>query len=205
MLLSRMPLTLSRGDLETDVLLTEPELAWDIETSGLEWDGGRVASCQHATRDGRVYIVRIDGRKPARLCRLLADPAVKKVFHYAMFDLRFMCSAWGIVPRNIACTKIASKLLHPQDQDHSLKTLLRRYCEVELDKGARLSDWFADPWSAEQLRYAAEDVSHLLELYDLLCAQLREADLFGLASRCYEHLPTKLELELGRYGDVFTY
>mgnify|MGYP006194651211 CR=1 FL=1 len=46
---------------------------------------------------------------PDRLYEFLVQ--VQKVFHHAPFDLRFMVAQWNVTPRNIACTKVASKML----------------------------------------------------------------------------------------------
>ena len=37
---------------------------------------------------------------------LLATPSVRKVFHHAPFDLRFLTGRWRATPRNVACTKV---------------------------------------------------------------------------------------------------
>src|SRR2546426_7683042 len=98
-------------------------VAWDIETSGLDWRIDRIGTCQVYSPNLPVAIVKIRDKIPARLGSVLEDHAVRKVFHHAMFDLRFMTHYWGTAPRNIACTKIASKLLDPDGKnDHSLKS-----------------------------------------------------------------------------------
>ncbi len=182
------------------------ELAWDIETSGLDWKSDRIASCQLSTSNGEVAVVRIDpNKRPSTLCSLLRNVAVRKIFHHAPFDLRFMSAAWSVEAQNIVCTKVASKILVPEEKDHSLKALLHRHLGITLDKSLQTSNWFAESWSEEQVLYAARDVLHLHSLFTTLETELMACDRLGLAQKCFDHLPTRVRLELGGYGDVFAH
>src|ERR1022692_4956498 len=89
-------------------------VAWDTETSGLDPRSDRLASVQlHAAEIGTV-VIQLGEDVPWRLRSLLEHRALLKVFHHAMFDLRFMVAHWQATPRNVACTKVASKLLSPR-------------------------------------------------------------------------------------------
>src|SRR5512142_1579877 len=87
-------------------------LAWDIETTGLDWRQDRIGTVQVQIAD-RSCVVRINGDVPHRLKALLEDTNVLKVMHHAMFDLRFLVHRWQATPSNVVCTKIAAKLVHP--------------------------------------------------------------------------------------------
>jgi ribonuclease D len=180
-------------------------LAWDIETTGLDWRHHRIGTVQ-LKADNQVFIVRLNGHRPRRLKSLLEDPSILKVMHHAMFDLRFMAFQWGATPRTTACTKIASKLLAPSapNEEHSLAALVRRRFGVELDKSQRLTDWNAE-LSPSQIRYAAGDVRFLQPLYEELTRELRHKSLLRLRDDCYEHLLTRVQLELGGYPDIYDY
>jgi ribonuclease D len=180
-------------------------VAWDIETSGLNPRADRIATCQLANRDGAVFLVRVTQSRPENLSRLLSDPRVQKVFHYAVFDLSFLVTAWDVVPANIACTKVCSRILDPSLKDHTLKRLLFDNLNITIDKAQRLSDWFADSLSFEQTEYAANDVRHLIHLFEHLEERLEERNLGGLSQECFRHLATRVTLELGQFGDVFSY
>lgn len=54
--------------------------------------------------------------------------------------------------------------------------LLQRFLNVVVPKGETRTDWRKRPLSKAQLDYAALDVQHLPELYDLLKAQLQEME-----------------------------
>src|SRR4051794_39086238 len=81
-----------RGDLTEDLLVElsqAPRVAWDIETTGLDWRTERIGTCQLFAPEVGVVIVQANDEVPDRLRQLLADPAILKVLHHAPFDLRF--------------------------------------------------------------------------------------------------------------------
>jgi ribonuclease D len=189
-----------------EMALRASVLAWDTETTGLDWHRDRIGTVQLQV-DDRTCIVRISGHVPHRLKILLEDSSVLKIMHHAMFDLRFLVKNWDAAPRNVACTKIAAKLAHPDAEpgEHSLALLVLRYFGVTMDKSLRLSDWTSDVLDSSQLRYAADDVRYLWPLYERLDHEIRRKKLLGLRDRCYAHLMTRVELELRGYTDVFAY
>lgn len=182
-------------------------VAWDIETSGLDWRSEKIGLCQVWVKDQGVGIVKITNNKtPRNLKTLLEDVSIQKVFHHAMFDLRFMCYHWGATAANIACTKIASKLLDPsQTQGHTLAALLRRHLNIEIDKSKRKSDWLSWALSQDQLAYAGDDVIHLPGLLGVLMRELEARHLSDLAARCFAHIPTQVQLDIGGYRDLYGY
>jgi len=179
-------------------------IALDLETTGLNWDSDHIALCQAALPLGKHIVFR-PIIPPPNLMQVISDAGVRKIFHHAMFDLRFMSHHWGVVPRNVACTKIASKLLFPDSSNHSLKTLLAEHLEVVIDKSLQKSDWGRTELSQEQLAYAVTDVIHLPALLDRLASLLRQSGLHDLYERCLDHIPTRVQLELRRYSDIYTY
>jgi ribonuclease D len=208
MIPSCQPAVLEGGDLNPSmfrVFSSCSAIAWDIETTGLNWDHDRIATCQLFNPTVGTFVVQVGPSTPSHLFRLLEDANVMKVFHHAMFDLRFMAFHWGAKPANIACTKVSSKLLNPTESDHSLKTLLRRHLGVQIDKKEQLSDWTSRQLSASQLEYAANDVLYLIDLFDKLRDQLYARGLLDLLVGCFLHIPTRVQLDIRRYPDVFTY
>src|SRR5215212_9043105 len=144
-------LTLAHGDLtdaEYAELSVARQIAWDVETDGLDWRNDAIRLCQLYSDSGTVALVRIGDETPARLMRLLSDAGIRKVFHHAMFDLRFMSHQWQVQPRNIACTKIAGKLLlRDQSEAQRLENLLRRFLGITIDKSEQRSNWAATAYS----------------------------------------------------------
>lgn len=182
-------------------------VAWDIETSGLDPRLDTIALCQLFTPRAGTRIVQVQQGIPERLRELLISDRVMKVFHHAAFDLRFMRYHWKAVAHNVACTKILSKITHPEVEsiEHSLKSVATRYLGVELDKGQRLSDWSRSDLTPEQLSYAARDVQFLLPLFERLMEEARFNGVSDLVERTFSYLPTRVETDLRGCGDVFAY
>lgn len=182
-------------------------VAWDIETSGLDWRSDKIATCQLHTGEDETEIIQVNGHAPERLRELLTSARITKIFHHAPFDLRFMRYHWGAIPRSVACTKILSKIVHPEldPREHSLKPVLQRYLGVELDKSMQTSDWMKASLSSAQLRYAAKDVQFLPELLDRLMDEARAMGVADLVEATFDYLPTRVETDVLGCGDVFAY
>lgn len=181
-------------------------VSWDIETSGLDWCKDTIGTCQLDIGQKEIVIVKVHRKVPKRLRLLLEDKKIKKVFHYAIFDIRFMSYHWNVVPRNIECTKTASKLLDPENKrNHSLKSLLKRYLGVQISKHVRMSDWLSEDLTREQLLYAATDVIYLLRLISKLENELEKKGLIELAKACYAHIPIRAQLDIRGYPDIYKY
>jgi ribonuclease D len=204
------PIALLEGDVSDAFLASARKqglVAWDIETSGLDWRSERIGLCQLLVKNEELAIVKINNRKrPRNLAALLRNSRIQKVFHHAMFDLRFMCYHWGVPAANIACTKIASKLLNPsQSHGHSLANLVQHYFGKTIDKSSRKSDWLTWALTQKQLAYAGDDVVYLFDLLEKLMAELESRKLTSLAERCFGHIPTQVELEIRGYKDIYSY
>ncbi|QCW49539.1 ribonuclease D [Nocardioides dongxiaopingii] len=198
------------GDLSPDLcdLARASELVgWDIETSGLDWRNGQIGTCQLAIGDSVAVVVLGDDDHPQGLCDLLADDGVRKIFHHAPFDIRFMAQQWDCKPRNLACTKIASKVLNPSAEHatHSLKPLLKATLGVDIDKGQQQSSWTTGVLTAEQMSYAVSDVVYLSELYSQLRAQCLDKGVLQAVENAYSFLPVWVELQRRGIEDVFAY
>jgi ribonuclease D len=203
-----MTIRLHRGDLPDD-FQAGPVIAIDTETLGLNPHRDRLCVVQLSRGDGSADVVRIlrDGPAPANLIRLLTDPAVLKLFHFARFDVAVLRHAFGIVTGPVYCTKIASKLVRTYTDRHGLKDLVRELLGVELSKQQQSSDWGADTLSEAQLTYAASDVLHLHALRERLDAMLAREGRVHLARACFDFLPFRAELDLAGWAenDIFAH
>lgn len=198
-----------KGDISPEfdsAMRLEGVSAWDIETDGLDFREHPIRTCQVFVPGQGVEVVMVrEGHVPSRLVDALGSARVLKVFHHAPFDLSFMRSQWGARPNNVACTKILSKIATPQRESHSLAPLVREYLGVELEKSTRLSDWSQPVLSGRQIKYAANDVIYLLELYRYLWKEALNSGVGDLAERSFAYLPVRVETDLRGIGDVFSY
>ncbi|KGJ17513.1 ribonuclease D [Paracoccus sanguinis] len=180
-----------------------PVVAIDTETMGLDPRRDRLCLVQMSGGDGDAHLVQIaQGQSDApNLTRMLADPAVLKLFHFARFDIAALERAFGVSTAPVWCTKVASKLVRTFTDRHGLKYLLNDLVGVDVSKQQQTSDWGAEVLTQAQLDYAASDVLHLHPLKAALEARLAREGRSELAQACFDFLPTRARLDLLGWGD----
>jgi ribonuclease D len=203
-----MPIRLHQQDLPEDLDLGRV-VAVDTEAMGLNPHRDRLCLVQLSGGDGDCHLVQFrepDYRAP-NLCRLLGDPAVEKLFHFARYDLAMIHQYLGVCCRPVYCTKIASKLARTYTDRHGLRDLCQELLGIDLSKQMQSSDWGAPELSEGQLIYAAGDVLYLHQLRQHLDGMLAREDRGALAAACFAFLPTRAELDLAGWAqlDIFAY
>mgnify|MGYP001943725629 FL=1 len=180
-----------------------PVVAIDTETMGLDPRRDRLCLVQMSGGDGDAHLVQIaQGQTEApNLTRMLADPAVLKLFHFARFDIAALERAFGVSTAPVWCTKVASKLVRTFTDRHGLKYLLNDLVGVDVSKQQQTSDWGAEVLTQAQLDYAASDVLHLHPLKAALEARLAREGRSELAQACFDFLPTRARLDLLGWAD----
>jgi ribonuclease D len=103
----------------------------------------------------------------------LYDRRLLKVLHAGRQDLEVLHDVWGDVPRPVFDTQIAAALLGYADQI-GYSALVEAITGVKLAKLYTRTNWEARPLTPEQLRYAADDVAYLRNVYHALAARLEE-------------------------------
>lgn len=203
-----MTIRVHAGDLPSDRSYGD-SVAIDTETLGLLPHRDRLCVVQLSGGDGTADVVQIaTGQRSApNLERLLADSAVKKLFHFGRFDIAVMFHAFGTMTTNIYCTKIASKLVRTYTDRHGLKELCRELIGIDLSKQQQSSDWGAATLSEAQVAYAASDVLHLHALRAKLDVLLVRESRAEIAKSCFDFLPTRARLDLLGWpeADIFAH
>jgi len=196
---------LHQGDLPEGVL-HGPLVAVDTEAMGLKPWRDRLCLVQLCAGDGVAHIVQIFANQPApHLKKMLTDPTIGKIFHFARFDVALLMHSLGVVTTPLYCTKIASRLARTYTDRHSLKDLCKELLGVEISKQEQTSDWGNLQLSKEQLRYAANDVLHLHGLKEKLDILLARENRQELAEACFRFIPHRAQLDLwsGEEEDIF--
>ena len=203
-----MTTRLHRGDLP-DLSRYRGAVAIDTEIMGLDLQRDRLCVVQLSPGDGSADVVQIPpgGGDAPNLKKLLGDPTILKIFHFARFDIAMLCRHFGVMPQPVYCTKIASRLTRTFTDRHGLKDLVRDLLGIDVSKQQQMSDWGAPDLSEAQVAYAASDVTHLHALREKLDVLLAREGRAELAAACFRFLPDRARLDLAGWAaeDIFAH
>lgn len=198
-----MTVYLHKNDLPADIKFTG-SVAIDTETQGLSLVRDKLCLVQLSAGDGDAHIVQVDRDTYdcPNLKALMADTSIKKIFHFARFDVAIIQRDLGVAPVPLFCTKIASGLVRTYTDRHGLKDVCRELLAVDLSKQQQSSDWASEELTEAQLNYAASDVLYLHRLEMILSARLIREKRLDMAQACFEFLPTRARLDLEGWPDI---
>ena len=203
-----MTIRLHRGDLP-DIALYKGAIAVDTEAMGLDPRRDRLCVVQLSPGDGSADVVQIPAEQvhAPNLTKLLTDPSIEKIFHFARFDLAMIQQTLGVMPGPVYCTRTASRLARTYTDKRGLKDLARELLNIDMSKQQQSSDWGAEKLSDSQLSYAASDVLYLHALKEKLDVMLAREGRTELAASCFRFLPDRARLDLAGWGaeDIFAH
>jgi len=195
-------ITLHKGDLPAGIDFG-PVVAVDTEAMGLNLLRDNLTLVQLSSGDGTAHLVQLNRNYDCpNLKKVLTDPSVLKLFHFARFDVAMMKRWMGIECAPIWCTKIASKLARTYTDRHGLKDVAREIAGADMSKAQQSSDWGSSDLTDAQLQYAASDVLYLHKIKDGLEAMLKREGRLELAEACFAFLPIRATLDLSGWDDV---
>jgi len=189
--------------------LSESEIAVDTELHGLRLFRDEVCLVQICDDKNNVSLIRPEkNQTPLNLKRLLTDPDVTKVFHFAITDVAFIKTSMNIEVGPFCCTKVMSKLIRTYTQDHGLKDLILEVHGKQINKEKQQSNWDSAKLSKKQLEYAANDVLYLINIYRKLLEMMNKRSalksgitISELNQKAQSILPSLVELLIHGYGD----
>jgi len=194
-----------KNDLPKDLKFSNC-IAIDTETMGLDFRRDRLCLVQISDGDAFAHLIQIkkDTHYP-NLSKILKNNKIKKIFHYARFDLAAIQKHMGIFCENIYCTKIASKLVRTYTDRHGLKELCKELINIDISKQKQSSDWGNENLSNEQLQYAASDVLYLHKIKNELDIVLKRENRQELAETLFNFIGTRAYLDLNGWHepDIF--
>ena len=109
------------------------------------------------------------------LYNLMQNPSIIKVFHAGRQDLEIFVHLTGQVPFPIYDTQIAAMVCGFGDQV-GYDRLVQHYTGRTIDKSSRFTNWMERPLTDRQVKYAADDVIYLVEIYPQMLAHLKETN-----------------------------
>ena len=107
------------------------------------------------------------------LFEVVYNPSIIKVFHACRQDLEILYHLTGKVPESIFDTQLAAPLLGFQENP-GYGMLVSSLLNINLSKAHTRTDWSIRPLQEAQLKYAADDVIYLGEIYQLIRKKLIE-------------------------------
>ncbi len=168
----------------------ESRFAFDTEFVMEDRFAPDVCLIQLATEKTVVLIDPFLDLNCAPIWDLVCDPAVETVVHAGQEDLALCVQHTGNIPRNVFDIQIAAGLAG-FDYPISLQKLVQGMLHIRLHKSKTLTDWRRRPLTPAQLRYAAEDVCHLLAVQRKLHDRLTRFDRVDWAKEEFDHFEEK--------------
>ena len=192
---------LHKVDLPDDLQLGNV-IAVDGEFMGLNVKRDPLCLVQISTGNSDAHIIQLDrsNYKAPNLTGILENDKIKKIFHYGRADLAHIKYYLKTNTNNIQDTKIASKLARSYSDNHSLKTLIKEFKNIDISKQFQSSD-FGGELNSAQLKYCANDVVYLHEIHQKLEEILVREKRINLYNECLKFLKTRVDLDLAQFKE----
>ena len=192
---------LHKNDLPDDLKLGNV-IAVDGEFMGLNVKRDPLCLIQISTGNSDAHIIQLDRStyNAPNLINVLKNEKIKKIFHYGRADLAYIKYYLKADTNNIEDTKIASKLARSYSDNHSLKTLIKEFKNIDISKQFQSSD-FGGKLNDAQLKYCANDVIYLHEIQAKLEEILIREERISLYKDCLKFLKTRVELDLAQFKE----
>ena len=196
-----MDIKLHKSDIPDDLDLGNL-IAVDGEFMGLNIRRDPLCLIQISSGNSDAHIIQLDrmNYKAPNLINVLQNDKITKIFHYGRADLAFIKYYLKTETNNILDTKIASKLSRSYSDNHSLKTLIKEFINVDISKQFQSSD-FGGELTPAQLKYCANDVIYLHKIHEELNKILIRENRFELYKECLKFLKTRVDLDLALFRD----
>jgi len=192
---------LHKSDLPDDLDLGNV-IAVDGEFMGLNVRRDPLCLIQISSGNSDAHIVQLDrsNYQAPNLVRLLKNDNITKIFHYGRADIAHIKYYLKTDTNNILDTKIASKLARSYSDNHSLKTLIKEFINIDVNKQFQNSD-FGGELTPAQMKYCANDVIYLHQIHKELNNILEREKRIDLYKDCLKFLKTRVELDLALFKD----
>ena len=192
---------LYKNDLPDDLKLGNI-IAVDGEFMGLNVRRDPLCLIQISSGNSDAHIVQFNRNnyEAPNLVKILNSDNITKIFHYGRADMAHIKYYLKTDTNNVLDTKIASRLARSYADNHSLKTLIKEFINIDISKQFQNSD-FGGELTPAQLKYCANDVIYLHKIHDELNKILVRENRLILYKECLKFLRTRVELDLALFKD----
>ncbi len=193
------------NDLPGDIdLSNEKVIGIDNEALGLVLGRDPLTLVQLGLESKQFYLIKLNRKtySAPNLIKVLSNPSTQFVMHYARQDLLWLKYHLNVEPRNIFCTKLASKLARTASSFHGYKDLVKELCGKDISKKEQQSDWGNPNLTSKQISYAAQDTEYLFEIKEKLTKMLIREKRFDLFEKCMKVIPTLVDIEISGFKPI---
>jgi len=190
------------NDLPSNIdLSNEKVIGIDNEALGLVLGRDPLTLVQLGLESKQYYLIKLNREtyEAPNLIKILSNASIQFVMHYARQDLLWLKYHLKAEPKNIFCTKLASKLARTASSMHGYKDLVKELCGKDISKKEQQSDWGNPNLSTKQISYAAQDTEYLFEIKDKLTKMLLREKRFELFEKCMKVIPTLVDIEMSGF------
>jgi len=190
------------NDLPSNIdLSNEKVIGIDNEALGLVLGRDPLTLVQLGLESKQFYLIKLNRETytAPNLVKVLSNPSTQFIMHYARQDLLWLKYHLKVEPKNIFCTKVASKIARTASSTHGYKDLVKELCEKDISKKEQQSDWGNPNLSSKQINYAAQDTEYLFEIKDKLTKMLIREKRIDLFEKCMKVIPTLVDMEISGY------
>ena len=190
------------NDLPNDLdLSNEKFIGLDNEALGLVLGRDPLTLVQLGLVSKNFYLVKLnrDTYEAPNLVKVLSNDNTQFIMHYARQDLMWLKYHLNVKPKNIFCTKVASKIARTASSYHGYKDLVKELCGKDISKKEQQSDWGNPDLSEKQIKYAASDTEYLFDIRKKLIQMLEREKRIDLFKRSMEVIPVLVDMEIAGY------
>ena len=190
------------NDLPSDIDLSkEKAIGIDNEALGLVLGRDPLTLVQLGLESKQFYLIKLNREtyNAPNLINVLSNSSTQFIMHYARQDLLWLKYHLKVEPKNVFCTKVASKLARTASSAHGYKDLVKELCGKEISKKEQQSDWGNPNLSSKQISYAAQDTEYLFEIKNKLTEMLIREKRFDLFEKSMKVIPTLVDMEISGF------
>ena len=182
-------------------LSKEKVIGIDNEALGLVLGRDPLTLVQLGLESKQFYLIKLNREtyNAPNLINVLSNSSTQFIMHYARQDLLWLKYHLKVEPKNIFCTKVASKLARTASSVHGYKDLVKELCGKEISKKEQQSDWGNPNLSSKQISYAAQDTEYLFEIKKKLTEMLIREKRFDLFEKSMKVIPTLVDMEISGF------
>ena len=190
------------NDLPEDLDLSNEKLiGLDNEALGLVLGRDPLTLVQLGLESKDFYLIKLNRETyhAPNLVKALSNTNTQFIMHYARQDLLWLKYHLKVQPKNIFCTKVASKIARTASSYHGYKDLVKELCGRDISKKEQQSDWGDPNLSEKQIKYAASDTEHLFEIRNKLIKMLEREKRLDLFKKSMGVIPVLVDMEIAGY------